>query len=351
MDIKPYLDMMIKHDASDLFFTVGTQVKIKIQGAIRSVGDQVLTEELARDAVDSIMNEQQRQLFRDELEADFAIAHEDRGRFRVNAFHQRGACGMVLRYIKNDIPTIDQLNLPPVLAELIMHKRGIILMVGATGSGKSTTLAAMLDHRNSNATGHILTIEDPVEFVHPHKKSIFNQREVGVDTLSYHRALKSALREAPDVVLIGEIRERETMEAAIEISGTGHLAVATLHANNTSQALDRVINMFPSDLHKQLFMDLAINMRSIISQRLVRTVDGKRAAAIEILVNTPHIADLILQGRVDEVKEAMAEIKEGGMQTFDTALLDLYKAGRITMEEALLNADSQANLEARINFG
>jgi len=350
MDVKPYLDMMIKHDASDLFFSVGTPVKIKIDGVIRSVGETVLTPDLAKAAVLSIMNDEQIRKFEDEWEVDFAIAH-GKGRFRVNSFHQRGTAGMVLRYIKNDIPTAEDLKLPSVLPELIMHKRGIILMVGGTGSGKSTTLAAMIDHRNKNSTGHILTIEDPVEFVHPHQKSLINQREVGVDSKSYHAALKSSLRQAPDVILIGEIRERETMEAAIELSGTGHLAISTLHANNASQALDRIINMFPADLHKQLFMDLALNMRAIISQRLIRTVDGKRCAAIEILVSTPHIADLIMEGKVDEVKEAMAESSEGGMQTFDTALFDLYRAERITMDEAIKNADSPANLEARIHFG
>ena len=350
MDVKPYLEMMIKHDASDLFFTNGTHVKIKIDGQIRSVGDTVLTPDLCKAAVLSIMNDEQIRKFEDEWEVDFAIAH-GRGRFRVNAFHGRGTAGMVLRYIKNDIPTAEDLKLPAILPELIMHKRGIILMVGGTGSGKSTTLAAMIDHRNKNATGHILTIEDPVEFVHPQQKSLINQREVGVDSKSYHAALKSSLRQAPDVILIGEIRERETMEAAIELSGTGHLAISTLHANNASQALDRIINMFPAELHKQLFMDLALNMRAIISQRLIRTVDGKRCAAIEILVSTPHIADLVMEGKVDEVKEAMAESNEGGMQTFDTALLNLYKEGKISMDEAIKNADSPANLEASIHFG
>jgi twitching motility protein PilU len=232
-----------------------------------------------------------------------------------------------------------------------MQKRGIILMVGSTGSGKSTTLAAMIDSRNAAAPGHILTIEDPVEFVHPHKQCIINQREVGVDTKSYAAALKSSLREAPDIILIGEIRSRETMEAAIELAGTGHLAISTLHANNAHQALERVINLFPQELHKTLFLDLSINMRAIISQRLVKTVSGKRTAAIEVLVNTPHIADLIRDGRVDEVSEAMQASNEDGMKTFDDALLDLFRAGTISFNEALANADSAPNLEARINFG
>jgi twitching motility protein PilU len=258
---------------------------------------------------------------------------------------------MVLRYIPSEVPKFDGLNLPPVLKELILHKRGLLLMVGSTGSGKSTTLAAMINHRNENQAGHILSIEDPIEFSHPNIQSIVNQREVGQDTLSYANALKSSLREAPDVILIGEIRDRETMEAAIELAGTGHLAISTLHANNAHQTMDRIINMFPQELHKQLFMDLSLNLRSIISQRLVIGKDGKRVAAVEVMLNTPHIADLILKGQVDEIREAMEESPEGGMQSFDQALYNLYKEGRIELEEALKNADSRANLEAKINFG
>jgi twitching motility protein PilU len=243
------------------------------------------------------------------------------------------------------------MGLPEILKEMILNKRGLILMVGATGSGKSTTLAAMINHRNNTMAGHILSIEDPVEFSHPNIKSIINQREVGVDTLSYRNALKASLREAPDVILIGEIRDRETMEAAMELSNTGHLAVSTLHANNANQAMERVINMFPQDAHKQLFMDLSLNIRSVISQRLVTGIDGKRCAAIEILVSTPHIAELILKGDLDEMKVAMEESGQKGMQTFDKALFSLYKEGRIELEEALNNADSRTNLEAKINFG
>ncbi|WP_295577468.1 PilT/PilU family type 4a pilus ATPase [uncultured Lamprocystis sp.] len=351
MDITPYLEMMIRHQASDLFFTPGTPVRIKIEGVIRPIGESETTAEFCRDAVLSILDRDKAQQFANELEVDFAIALEDRARFRVNAFHQRGQAAMVLRYIRATIPTVEELGLPPVLTRLIMQKRGIILMVGSTGSGKSTTLAAMIDSRNAAAPGHILTIEDPVEFVHPHKQCIINQREVGVDTKSYAAALKSSLREAPDIILIGEIRSRETMEAAIELAGTGHLAISTLHANNAHQALERVINLFPQELHKTLFLDLSINMRAIISQRLVKTVSGKRTAAIEVLVNTPHIADLIRDGRVDEVSEAMQASNEDGMKTFDDALLDLFRAGTISFNEALANADSAPNLEARINFG
>ena len=286
------------------------------------------------------------------MECDFAIALEDgSARFRVNVFRQRGEVGMVLRLIPSKIPTVEELGLPEILNEMIMNKRGLILMVGATGSGKSTTLAAMINHRNQNSSVHILTIEDPVEFSHPNLKSILNQREVGVDTLSYRNALRASLREAPDVILIGEIRDRETMEAAMELSNTGHLAVSTLHANNANQAMERVINMFPQAAHQQLFMDLSLNIRAVISQRLVTGIDGKRCAAIEILVNTPHIADLILKGDLDEMKIAMEESGQKGMQTFDKALFNLYKEGRIELEEALNNADSRTNLEAKINFG
>jgi twitching motility protein PilU len=350
VDIKPYLEMMVRHQASDLFFTPGTPVRIKIDGVIRPIGETPCTPEFCADAVSSILDEEKARIFADQWEVDFAIALGEKGRFRVNAFRERGMAAMVLRYIRAEIPSATDLGLPPVLTRLIMHKRGIILMVGATGSGKSTTLAAMIDHRNASAPGHILTIEDPVEFVHPHKQCIVNQREVGVDTKSYAAALKSSLREAPDVILIGEIRTRETMEAAIELAGTGHMAISTLHANNAHQALERIINMFPQDMQKTLFLDLSINMRAIISQRLVRTVKGKRTAAIEVLVNTPHIADLIRDGRVDEISEAMQGSSEDGMKTFDDALLDLYRAGTISFEEALANADSAPNLEARIHF-
>ena len=352
MDITAYLKLMVEKKASDLFFTVGAPVKIKIEGVVQSVSKTLLSPELVTSAAHGIMDERQIEDFEESMESDFAIGLEDgSARFRVNVFRQRGDAAMVLRLIPSKIPTIDDLGVPEILTDVIMSKRGLILMVGATGSGKSTTLAAMINHRNDNMAGHILTIEDPVEFYHPNLKSINNQREVGVDTLSYARALKSSLREAPDVILIGEIRDRVTMEAAMELANTGHLAISTLHANNANQAMERVINMFPQDVHKQLFMDLSLNLRCVISQRLVPDIRGKRCAAIEIMICTPHISELILKGELDEIKAAMAESGAKGMQTFDMSLYGLYKEGRISLDEALNNADSRTNLEAKINFG
>lgn len=352
MDISPYLKLMVDKKASDLFFTVGTQVKIKIEGKINSVGKTELTGDLCKAAAYGLMNDRQIDKFEETLELDFAITLEEaQSRYRVNVFRQRGEVGMVLRLIPSDIPTLDEFGLPEVLKDLILHKRGLILMVGATGSGKSTTLAAMINHRNENMAGHILTIEDPIEFSHPNKRAIINQREIGVDTYSYRGALRSSLREAPDVIQIGEIRDRETMEAALELCNTGHLTLSTLHANNAPQAMERVINLFPQVLHKQLFMDLSLNLRAVIAQRLVTGVDGRRVAAMEILINTPHIAELILKGAIDELRTAMESSGSQAVQTFDMALFNLYKEGRIELEEALSNADSRTNLEARINFG
>jgi twitching motility protein PilU len=352
MDITPYLKLMVEKSASDLFLTVGAPVKIKIEGIVQSVGKTLLTPELVKSAAYAIMDERLRNVFEETLECDFAIQLEDgSARFRVNVFRQRGDAAMVLRLIPSKMPTVEELGLPEILTDIVSQKRGLVLMVGATGSGKSTTLAAMINHRNTTMPGHILTIEDPVEFYHPNLKSIINQREVGVDTLSYARALKSSLREAPDVILIGEIRDRETMEAAMELANTGHLAISTLHANNANQAMERVINMFPHDSHKQLFMDLSLNLRGVISQRLVPDIRGKRCAAIEIMLCTPHISELILKGELDEIKEAMSDSGAKGMQTFDESLYNLYKEGRISLDEALNNADSRTNLEAKINFG
>ena len=352
MDIHAYLRLAVEKDASDVFFTVGSAVRIKTAGKVVSIGKNILTSQMTETVARNIMNDKQWQHLQEELEIDFAIPWpETQARFRVNAFRQQGSISLVLRYIKSKIPSLDDLKLPPVLKDLIMRKRGLLLMVGATNSGKSTTLAAMINHRNENSPGHIVTIEDPIEFVHPHKKSLVNQRELGVDTRSYLRALKSAMRESPDVILIGEIRDSETMAASLELSNTGHLAISTLHANNTFQAMQRVINMFPQELHKQLFMDLSLNIVGVISQRLTVGVDSKRVAAVEIMINTPYIADLILKGKIDEIRDAMVGSGAEGMQTFDIALFNLYKSGRITLEEALVHAESKANLQAKINFG
>ena len=349
--LTPHLELMVEKEASDLFLTANSPVKIKIDGKIISVGKTILTSEATSKIAHSVMNKEQEAIFKETLECDFAIGLEGSDRFRVNIFNQRGQVGMVLRRIQSEIPTIEDLGFPEVLSDMSLLKRGLILMVGATGSGKSTTLAAMINHRNQNSADHILTIEDPIEFSHKNIKSIINQREVGVDTKSYANALKASLREAPDVILVGEIRARETMEAALELSNTGHLALSTLHANNAGQAIERVINMFPQSMHKQLLLDLSLNVRGIISQRLVKSKDGKRCAALEILVMTPHIQDLILKGDIEEIKVAMEESGKEGMQTFDTALYNLYKEGRIELEEALNNASSRTNLEAKINFG
>ena len=349
--LTPHLELMVEKEASDLFLTANSPVKIKIEGKIISVGKTILTHEATDKIAHSVMNKEQEAIFKETLECDFAIALKDSDRFRVNVFRQRGHVSMVLRRIQSKIPTIEELGFPEILSEMSLLKRGLILMVGATGSGKSTTLAAIVNHRNQNSADHILTIEDPIEFSHQNIKSIVNQREVGVDTRSYANALKASLREAPDVILVGEIRVRETMEAALELSNTGHLALSTLHANNAGQAIERIINMFPQSMHQQLLMDLSLNVRGIISQRLVTAKDGRRCAALEILVMTPHIQDLILKGDIEEIKIAMEESGKKGMQTFDTALHNLYKEGRIELEEALNNASSRTNLEAKINFG
>jgi len=351
MNVKPLFKLMVDKKASDLFFTTYAPVMIKIDGKIMPVNQVELTPKMVRQAALELMNEGQLEKFTKELEIDFAISEPGMGRFRINVFHQRGNVAMVLRFITPELPQLEALGMPEILKDMIMLRRGLILMVGASGSGKSTTLAAMIDHRNKSSASHIVTIEDPIEFLHTNQKSIVNQREVGLDTLTYHRALRSAMREAPDVILIGEIRDRETMQAAIDLAGTGHLAIATLHANNSPETLDRIINMYPNDAHKQVLMDLAQYVRVIISQRLVRSKDGKRVAAVEVMLNTPHIQEMILKGDISSVKEAFKDTKEPGMQSFDQALFDLYKKGLIGMEEALSNADSRSNLEAKINFG
>lgn len=348
----PYLNAMVELGASDLFITVGSPIKAKVYGQVVVLDHFELSAELAQSAVFGLMTAEQITEFQSTKDLDFAIELPDgSARFRANAFYQRKYIGLVLRLIPSVIPSAEQLGLPEILLELIMQKRGLLLMVGGTGSGKSTTLAAMIHHRNANSTGHILTIEDPIEFSHPNLQCIMNQREIGVDTTSYARALKASLREAPDVILIGEIRDKETMEAALELANTGHLCISTLHANNANQAMERIVNMFPHVQHHQLFMDLAANLRAVISQRLIPDLLGKRCAAIEIMINTPHIANLILKGDLHEIKSAMSSSGSKGMQIFDDALHALYQAGRISLEEALKNADSRNDLEAKINFG
>ncbi len=351
MNVKPLFKLMADKRASDLFFTTHAPVMIKIDGKIMPVNQMELSAKMVRQAALDLMAEDQLEEFTRELEIDFAVSEPDIGRFRVNVFHQRGNIAMVLRFITPEIPNLEDLGMPDTMKELVMLRRGMILMVGANGSGKSTTLAAMIGHRNNHSASHIVTIEDPIEFLHPNKKSIINQREVGLDTRSYSRALRSVMREAADVILIGEIRDRETMQATIDLAGTGHLAIATLHANNSPETLDRIINMYPHEQHRQVFMDLAQYLRAIISQRLVRSKDGNRVAAVEIMLNTPHISELMLKGDVSGVKEAFKNTTEPGMQCFDDALLELYRDGRVSMEEALVHADSRANLEAKINFG
>jgi twitching motility protein PilU len=351
LNTKPLFKLMVEKKASDLFFTSNAPIKIKIEGQILPVNKQVLSPETVRQTAFAIMSAEQREHFVNEWELDFAVSEPGLGRFRVNVFMQRGFPAMVMRYITADMPRIDSLGLPQVVSELTLLKRGLLLMVGATGSGKSTTLAAMINYRNENSSDHIITIEDPIEFLHSNKKSIINQREVGLDTKSYARALRSAMRAAPDVLLIGEIRDRETMESAIMLAGTGHLVLATLHANNAAETLDRIINMFPRDQHTQIFLDLSQYLRAIIAQRLVPGKNKRRAAAVELLINTPHVQELIKKGDVIGAKEALRTSSEKGMQHFDTALYELYKAGRITLEDALVYADSRTNLEAKINFG
>ena len=351
INTKPLFKLMVERHASDLFFTSNAPIKIKIEGQIYPINKQVLSPEMVRQAALALMSPEQREEFVRELELDFAISEPGLGRFRVNVFMQRGSPAVVLRYITAEMPRLDALGLPDTVGELALHKRGLVLVVGAAGSGKSTTLAGMINLRNETASDHILTIEDPVEFLHANKRSIVNQREVGSDTKSFARALRGALRAAPDVILVGEIRDRESMEAAIHLAGTGHLVLATLHANNCAQTLDRIINMFPPEQHAQIFLDLSQYLRGILAQRLVMGTDGHRVAAVEVMLNTPHIADLVNKGDVVGVKEAIAASAEQGIRSFDTALHELYKQGRIELANALANADSRANLEARINFG
>ncbi len=350
MGFKDLLRIMIQKEGSDLFLTTGAPPSMKAYGKLTPMSSQPLPPGAVKQIAYQIMTPEQIKEFEANQEMNLAISDPEIGRFRVNIFQQRGQIALVARNIKTVIPSWQSLGLPEILTKLIMQKRGLVLFVGGTGSGKSTSLAALIDYRNTNSDGHIITIEDPVEFVHEHKKSIINQREVGVDTHSYEDALRNTLRQAPDVILIGEIRSQETMEHALAFAETGHLCLSTLHANNANQALDRIINFFPEERHKQLFMDLSLNLQGFVSQRLIPTVDGKRAAAIEVLLGTPRVCDLIKQGKVDEIKEVMEKSENQSMKTFDSALFDLYKAGRITLEEALKNADSKNNLRLRIQL-
>ncbi len=349
--IAPYLRVAVERKASDLYIAAGAVPNLRIEGRLVALGDRALDADTVARMADEVMSDDQRGRLASQSQVDFASDVGGFGRFRVNVFRTRGRLSMVWRYVHETIPTLDELALPPILKELVMLPRGLVLMVGATGSGKSTTLAAMVDHRNRTAAGHLLTIEDPIEFLHEHKRSIVNQREVGEDVASYAMALQAAMREAADLILIGEVRTRETMDTLLQLSNTGHLAIATLHANNAYQTLQRISNLFPNDRRDQLRMDLSLNLRAIISQRLVPTVDGRRIAAVEVLLNTPYISELIMEGRFSEVREAMADSSDAGMQTFDDALLQLHRAGRVAKEDALSFADSRGNLENRINFG
>ncbi len=350
MALIKYLQILAKHDGSDLYLSTGAPPSAKFQGTLKPLGKEPLKPGQIAQLIESVMDDDQKKEFEQELELNMAISLPTGGRFRLNMFRQRNEVSLVARNIVTDIPRFDDLGLPQVLKKVILAKRGLILFVGGTGSGKSTSLASLIDHRNTNVPGHIITIEDPIEFVHTHKRSIINQREVGVDTKSFKAALKNTLRQAPDVILIGEIRDQETMEHALAFAETGHLAISTLHANNANQALDRIINFFPEERHKQLLQDLGLNLQAIVSQRLVPTVDGKRVAAVEVLLGNKTIQDLVFKGDTDGIKEIMSKSENLGMQTFDAALFKLFEAGKISLEEALKNADSENNLRLRIKL-
>lgn len=349
--IDQYLKILAAKDGSDLYLSTGAPPCAKFQGVLKPLSQTAYSAGELEDIALEIMDSEQRRAFEEDLEMNLAISIPSVGRFRINIFKQRNEVSIVARNINTDIPNFDDLKLPEILKELVMEKRGLVLFVGGTGSGKSTSLAALIDHRNSTSSGHIITIEDPVEYVHRHKKSIINQREVGVDTRSFRNALKNTLRQAPDVILIGEIRDRETMEHALEFAETGHLAISTLHANNANQALERIINLFPDEKRSQLLMGLSQNLRGFVSQRLIPTVDGKRCAAVEVLLGTKTVQELVLKNRLTEIKPIMEKSENLGMQTFDGALFKLHQAGRISLDEAIANADSPNNLRLRIKLG
>ncbi|MEN4902065.1 PilT/PilU family type 4a pilus ATPase [Luteimonas sp. TWI662] len=350
MDIGPFLKLMTEKSASDMFLSTGAPIHIKIEGRLQPLEGTHLAPGVVRQIAYSMMDEQQIRRFERDLEMNMAYSLPEVGRFRVNVFRQRGEAGMVVRAISSRIPDIAQLQLPQVLKDVITAPRGLVLIVGSTGSGKSTTLASMIDHRNTCSAGHILTIEDPIEYLHKHKRSLVNQREVGIDTQTFHNALKNAMREAPDVILIGEILDATTMEAAIAFAETGHLCLATLHSNNADQTIERILNFFPEAAHKNVLMNLSLNLRAVISQRLVEGVDGRRLPATEVLLNTPTIRDLLRRGHVHEVKQAMEESLEEGMETFDQCLYRLYKSGRIERETALRAADSRDGLDLKFRL-
>ena len=350
MDVFSFLNLMVEKNASDSFFSVGAPVNVKIEGVTHPLKMPALVPGEVKHMAYAVMNERQISEFEARMELNMSISAAGLGRFRVKVFMQRGETGMVVRFIKSKIPPLAELGLPSILETLVMLKRGLVLVTGATGSGKSTTLAAMLNYRNLNATGHILTIEDPIEFIHDHKHSIVDQREVGIDTLSYENALKNAMREAPDVIMIGEIRDRNTMQQAIAYAETGHLCLSTLHANNANQAIERIVNFFPDDVHHQLLLDLSINLAGVVSQRLIPGLKEKLVPAVEVMVQSPYISDLIAKGEIMAIKDAMAHSTDAGMCTFDQALYTLYASGRISREEALHNADSRTDLALRIRL-
>jgi twitching motility protein PilU len=350
MEMQELFKVMVDKDASDLYLTVARPPMYRIDGEIQPVGDHPFTPDELETLVQSVLNTTQLQDYGENMEMNMAMSLPGVSRFRVNIFRQRGSAGMVVRRVKAEVSSLAELGLPDILKDITMSKRGLVLVVGATGSGKSTTLAAMVDHRNATESGHIITIEDPIEFVHRHKKSIVTQREVGFDTHSFQAALKNTLRQAPDVILIGEIRDTETMEAAVTFAETGHLCLGTLHSNNANQAIERIMNFFPLERHAQIYLQLSLNLRSIISQRLIPSLKGKRVAALEILLDTPRIRDLIRKGDVDILKEAMEQGVQDGCQTFDQALFMLYKEDQIGLDQALINADSANNLRLKIKL-
>src|SRR5437867_6369359 len=350
VELHEYFKSMVETEASDLYLTVARPAMFRVDGKIRAAGDHVFSPPELVTLAQSIMSEKQRREFAETMEMNMATSLPGVARFRVNIFQQRGSVGMVVRRIKADVMSVGELGLPSILNDIVMTKRGLVLVVGATGSGKSTSLAAMVDYRNSNEAGHIITIEDPIEFVHRHKKSIVTQREVGFDTHSFQAALKNTLRQAPDVILIGEIRDTETMEAALTFAETGHLCLGTLHSNNANQAIERIMNFFPIERHAQFYLQLSLNLRAIVSQRLIPSPDGKRVAALEILMDTPRIRDLVKKGDVDTLKEAMEQGVQEGCQTFDQALFNLYIEGKINLDQAIINADSANNLRLKIKL-